>query len=496
MTIACQEKPPVGSLLVRASNAGSYEIYRIASSKPFQFVSEQIGFYNQPLKLPLGEYLILADCSHQRLHIQPNQQLELMAHLVEFTPPGEPNDRDSFSIQCDRFSKTRLRQHLLNRYRLNILHGNREMLVAMVPFHIDFAAQGYTEPQTLSFDLAAVRLKAYDGMNPKTSYFVSPAAGLISVTRDQEFGHWQFLLPGDYSVAVNGTEMNIQLHAREKREITPSFLRVTVDDQVDLNLSSNILGTPLYLELNNDHWLNLNETYPVLPGEATIKLNGSKKSYPITLEEGKVSDHQARSLVVEFDCPPWDWTCLGSHKVYLYNTGKSYPFAEGISDVPILFFEPDAWVSIQGSRDLRYHLDPEQNDFRLRVGSLELTPDYHYRPNHITDLTRIEAIDEPYAGHTLDLPLERQAEVPLIAGSYHLAQYTSIYGNEYERRPIKKWFHIGPHERKDMTYPVLVSEKKYKQLKKAQKRLEARRQSRRKKQIANRFQPIIPLSIH
>lgn len=493
--ISCQQEVPQGSILVQAPNNGSFEIYRIASEKPFQFVSEQIGYFNQSLKLPIGQYLILADCSHERVLIQPNQQVELIAHQLRFIPPEEPTDKDQFAIQCDRFAKTRMRQHIANRYRLNILHGNREMLVAMVPLQIDFTQQNGKKPKTLSYQLAAVKVQTEEEIKPKTSFFVSPTDGLISVTNEQEFGHWQFLLPGQYLVEVNGTKMDISLSEGESRIIQPSFIRVTVDESVDIVRASDIMGTPLYVELNDGHWLDLNQTYPVLPGEARIRLNGSNRSYAVELEEGKLTERHARSIIVEFDCAPWDWSCLGTRKVYLQNTDDAHPFAEGVSDIPLLFLEKDAWVSIQGSRDIRYKLNEEQRNFRIRTGQVRFIPNFIFRPNQITDLSRIEAIQMPFAGHTLDLPLEKETVVPLIAGSYHFAQYVSIYGAEYERRTSKRWFNVKPMEVQDIHFNVLVSEKRFKQLSQNQQRMENWMQTQRKNQVTQAFQPIIPPEI-
>lgn len=458
---------------------------------PFQFVSEQIGYFNQELQIPIGQYLILSDCSHERVLIQPNHQVELITHEVQFIPPVEPSENDYFSIQCDRFSKTRMRQHIINRYRLNILDGHREMLIGMVPLQIDFTVDKKHDPQTLSYSLAAVKLQTYENMGPKTSFFVSPTDGLISVTNNQEFGHWQFLLPGQYLVEVNGTKMNVSLTEDESRIIHPSFLRVTVDKSINIQQTSDILGTPLYIELNEGHWLDLNQIYPVLPGEARIKLNGSNRSYLVQLTEGQLTEKHARSIVVEFDCAPWDWSCLGSRKVYLHNTDDAYPFAEGNSDVPLLFLEKDAWVSIQGSRDIRYKLNEEQQDFRVKTGQVRFVPNFLFRPNQITDLSRVEAIQLPFLGHTLDLPLEQETVIPLIAGSYHFAQYVSMYGADFERRQSKRWFNLRPQEVQEIQFNVLVSEKRFQQLNNAKMRLESRLESRRRELITQSFQPII-----
>ena len=495
---ACQKKKPTGFIEVRAPNAGVFEIYRIDPQHQLQFVSEQIGHYNETITLATGEYLILADCSFERIRIQDQQKTALVAHRVVFLPPKVPSSQDRFSIQCDRFSKTRSRQHLNNRFELNILDGHRELLVGMVPIELNLSNQQESDrdvtPSTKTFHLAGVKVNAYQDMPPKTSYFVSPIDAKIAVTTNQEFGHWLFLLPGSYHVEVNGTQLSVDLQQSESRTIEPAFLRIAVDPEVNLQLSSSIVGTPLYVELNENHWLDLNRIYPLLPGDANIKLNGSQKSYPITLTAGELLEKTTRSVVVSFNCPPWEWVCLGGRKIFLYNTDKAYPFAEGVSDVPLLFFEEDAWLSIQGSRDIRYKLRDDRKNHQLKVGVVHFVPDYQHRPNQITDLTRVEAINTPFTGHTLDLPIERPSTVPLIAGSYHLAQYISNYAGEYERRPSKRWLHVKPFSEQTIHFQVLVSEKKLSHFKKQQQRRQ-HRQSKKRLSAHKELRPIIPIEV-
>jgi hypothetical protein len=288
--------------------------------------------------------------------------------------------------------------------------------------------------------------------------------------------------------------VTVDLKEGETQVIDPAFVQVSVDPSVSLELSSSLLGTPLYVELNKSHWLDLNRTYPVLPGKATLKLNGSQSEYNIELTSGTLLEKKTRSLIVSFDCSPWEWSCLGKHKIYLYNTDKAYHFTEGVSDVPILFFEEDVWVSIQGSRDIRYQLDPKKRNFKLKVGEVIFKPQYVVRANHLTDLSRVEAVKQPYSGHTLDIPIERDVKIPLIAGAYHLAQYTSIYNNEYERKSSKRWFHVKAFETLELNYQIIVKEEKINSLKKS---LEKYRQRHRKKTqvIARQFEPIIPFQI-
>jgi hypothetical protein len=493
---SCRMEQPTGEVLVRAPNPGTYEIYRIESEEPLQFVSEQIGQYNQPLKLTPGRYLILADCSYETLTVLPQQTQTLIAHQVLFNPPVVPNNDDNFSIQCNRFTKTKSRQHLHNRYTLNILHGSRDLLVGMIPMSIDFSKISDREsPQILSYNLSGIKIASFENMKPSTSFFVSPADGLLSITETQEFGHWQFLLKGRYRVEVNGTKMDVDLGEGQQYLIQPAFLRIGVSDSVDIHAASSISGTPSFVELNEGHWLDLNETYPVLPGDALLKLNGSLQQHSVQLTEGQLTDKRLRSVLVDLDCSAWDWTCLGSREIFLYETEKTYPFAEGTSDVPLLFFEEDVWLSIQGSRDIRYKIPTNAQDTRLKVGFLKLTPQQLHRPGQVTDLSRIEAAGAPLTGHSLDLPLDGEVLMPLVVGRYHLAQYNALATADWDRRISKQAIQIQAQETIEMPYYVYVSEKKLKQIRELQAKNRQQQIQKKFKLMQSRFRPVVPTSV-
>lgn len=496
--IACQPESPTGQLLVKAPSDGTYEIYRIAGEAPLQFVAEEIGHFNQLIELPVGNYLILADCSHEMIVLNPFEHKELTSHKVEFLLPHKKMPGDKFSIQCNRFTKTKSIQHIQNRFSLNVLQGQRELLVGMVPLRINFkSSEEDSKPQILTYQLSAIQLASYPSMSPKNLFFVSPANDLISITENQEFGNWLYLLAGDYVVSVNGTASHVTLKENESLKINPAFIRVSTDRSINLEISSNVLGTPLYVELNDQHWLDLNETYPVLPGVARLKLNGSFKSKEVNLVANKILDESVRSVHVGLDCSPWDWDCLGQRKVYLFEKDQLYPFAEGLTDVPILFFEDkDVWVSVEGSRDVHYQLSDKKKHFFLNVGHITLIPRHSYRPGQITDLVRIESIGKPFKGVTLDLPLDREITIPLIEGRFYLSQYTSNYSQEYERRSHQRIINMRAKDRKTIKYTVFVSEKKLKSLKKNKLTGNEQKKSPVAKAQNQALETILPVDVH
>ena len=494
LVTACVKKEPTGHLVVHAPIEGAYEVYRIESESPLPFVAEQVGHFNQSLSLVAGNYLILADCSNETVIIRPDTATELVAHEIRFVPPLPPGPEDEFKIQCNRFDKTRSRQSINHRFSLSVLSGKRELLVGMVPLTVDFGSEEGNQPaRTVTYPLASLQVAAYEHMPPSTLFFVEPAGDLLAVTQAQEFGHWQFLLPGRYLVEVNGTELDVDLAAQEQRVIHPAFLEISVPDGFDKDLAVQISGNPIYVELNGQHWLNLQESYPVLPGELDIRLSTATKSLKLALEEEETYVAKAKSVTVNYDCSPWEWLCLGSKAVYLYERDAAFAFAVGMTDVPLLYFEEEVWVSVEGSRDIKVKVS-KLPVVELSVGKIKLIPNHVHRAGQITDLARIESGGAPVEGQSSDMELDRPSEIPLIAGNYHFAQYISALTPEGERRKLKRPVTIHAHDLIEIPFTVYVSDKKMAALK-ATGLVEGAvlRDKRRKISL---FRPALPLRLN
>ena len=151
----------------------------------------------------------------------------------------------------------------------------------------------------------------------------------------------------------------------------------------------------MYFEINGSHLLNLNQTYPLLPGESLLRLAGSELNHSVTLSSGLLEEITVRSVRVDLDCPPWDWNCLGSKKVFLYKKDEHYPFASGVTDVPLLYFDEEAYLSIEGSRDIRFQL-PTRSHHIVRAGRVRLVPKPELRTGLVTDLVRFESTNFPF----------------------------------------------------------------------------------------------------
>src|SRR5262245_41398513 len=86
---SCDRILHTGTLRVASPTDGNFEIFRVSTESPLQFVAEQIGSFNKDIQLSPGSYLILADCSSQSVVIRPDAREELRAYEVRFETPRE-----------------------------------------------------------------------------------------------------------------------------------------------------------------------------------------------------------------------------------------------------------------------------------------------------------------------------------------------------------------------------------------------------------------------
>ncbi len=462
---SCDQTRIQGHLHVKYIDQGRYEIYKIASETPLQFVSEQSGQFNKSEALAPGSYLILADCSSKVVNIYPGSRVDLTAHKVNFIPLQPPNDSDKFSIQCQRSEKTRSWQHLTNHYSLAILSGTRDLLVGMVPLQVTLESTDISESRLVSYLLSSMSVsqnKATQGSSDNFDFFVAPQSEMAPYTEMQSAGRRMYLLRGAYKIQLNGTETKIDLAEGEGRIIIPAQLRVEVNPNAPIDLATKIKGSPLYVEANGEHFLHLNTTYSVLPGTIKIRLSTMLRPIEVSVKEGEVLTLKTKNVIVDLGCNDNDWGCLGTRKVSLFEKDKSYPFAQSVTDVPILYFGNQPMVGIEGSRNIKYELS-NLDDQRMHVGFLEILPTPSHKPGTLTDLVRVEGHGMHLSGSSLDLQLDKPTIMPLIVGQYSLSQYT-YFSADGSRRRSSQSFVIHKGDRISLSISTFVTEKKLSQI--------------------------------
>ncbi len=474
-----------GYLNVSANLEGYYEIYSIEGDASLQFVSEQLGQFNKDVELDPGQYLVLADCSHAIVVIHPGKRVQQTVHLLEFVPPQEPQSGDLFTVQCTRYERSHLRQQISNRFRFFVFPGAKDVLVGMVPLKIDLPKGDNQKPITKQFKLAAMRIAPWQelGEKEKSPFFVSPLDSLLSITQAQEFGMWQFLLPGQYQVSVNGTSKIVRLSEGEVLSLKPATLTIKTGTLKEAGWQS---ASPFYVEINEQHSLNPNAHYPILPGPVQIRLPQDSQGHKIELLEGEVNEIRLKSITVQLGCSPGEWECLGLRHAELFEGNEHYPFKTSATDVPIFYLQNKVTIGLVGSSGIRYKIPAESQDVVLRAGKVVLEPKPVFKQGQYTDLVRIEGADKNLEGFSADIPPDGPSTIPLIEGTYILARFTSFSSQDRERVDVKKTFTLLPFEEKHIEVPYYVSEARMKKFAKeyqARKEVEALKRAKQERSI-------------
>lgn len=417
-----------GFLLVNSLKSGEYEVYKILGDSSLQFVSNQIGQLNQKLKLNTGTYLVLGDCSYQIALIHPEKTTELLAHSLSFVPPMPSESGDLFSIQCNRYPQTHPPQQISQRFELTVFPGTVDMLVGMKPLKLNLSLDTFKTPQNLSFDLAALRVSPVTKIFPVEAppYFISPSEGQLAITQPLEFGKWQFLLAGSYTVTVNGTQREVTLKEKESISLDPSYIKFECSSSVDIDRYQAIKGEPYTAELNDKRAFTVNTVYPLISETVNFRLDGATKAEILTLQAQTLTTVLLRSVEVSLNCGPWEWECLGKKDISLFETNSPYPFLHGSTDLPILFSKDDVQIEIEGAQSLRYKIPSGKRDSVFETGQLLLKPKVSSKPGQLSLLMRVEGDNSNVLGQSYDIPYIRDTRMHLITGAYSLSHFFVI----------------------------------------------------------------------
>lgn len=472
LLVACDQNFGSGFLLVKAKRDFRYEIYRIANTKPLQYVAEHTGQFNEKVPLDPGRYLVLADCSHQYIIIKPNETKVLHTSLLEFVPPEKSLEADTYpsklAIQCNRTREGDFRQNLKNRYQIFLLPGSHSLLVGMKPLIIDVPLS-ISEPQSKQVQLSGIRVE--DSLSaPKSDYryFVSSNEENLAFTEQTYINQWILLLPGSYTISLHGTERNIELGSNQAFNARVGYLQVNSPPKVDLEEITAVSGKPLALTINKKHLLPLNRKYALLEGKNTLQLNDSTQKKVLYIEPGQFQKVELNAVKASLECAPWEWSCLGGKEVQLFEKGAYYPFVESQTDIPILYFKAEISVGLTSSRDLKLTVNEEKRFSNLKIGILEIIPEYRHIKGKISDLVRLEPANEHFKGFSLDISPASPSKLYLLEGRYKLANYIANTSYEGDRTAAYRNVRIRPGYKRTMKVTYLVSErnlKKYSEIK-------------------------------
>ncbi len=431
------------SLLVTAREPGTFELYRY--DKNNHLTAEWRAQFNQKIDLPAGRYLLLKSCSSHELVVAKNENRIIRTRIIRFQPSASPMPGDKFVIECRRkIASTYDHQRLENQFEMTLFDDQQEILVNMRPLSNVLAKPLRETSEDLNVPIGGVRVNTLN--TGKDQFFVYPKDPVSPTTNSQYAGHWMFLLPGAYTVELNGSKQDITLADGQLIDIQSGQIRIQSALQLDTERATKISGRPLEATLNKTHTLTLNTDYALLPGEHHLTFSGAQTDLSFQLAPAEKKTLPVRSVSVRLNCAEADWGCLGKKEVFLFEPDAIYPFASGTTDVPIVFWQKNVTVSLAGLESIRHRLPASEQNIVLRTRQIKLLPNLKHEEGYRTELLRIESAGENPKGVSFDLPIGPRFSFTVLQGAYRLSSYRKVPRSTLPQRVQLNFYASPSHE--------------------------------------------------
>lgn len=428
------------SLLVTAREPGTFELYRYDNSD--HLTAEWRAQFNKKIDLPAGRYLLLKSCSSHELIVAKNEDRVIRTRLIRFQPSTAPSPGDKFVIECRRkMASTYDHQRLENQFEIVLFDDQQEILVNMRPLANVLPKPLKETSEDLDIAIGGVRVNT--SKTGGDQFFVYPKDPVSPTTNSQFAGHWMFLLPGAYTVELNGSKQDIELSAGELIDIQSGQIRIQSAPNLDTERATKISGRPLEATLNKTHTLTLNADYALLPGEHHLTFSGAQTDLSFQLAPSEKKVLPVRSVSVKLNCAESDWSCLGKKEVFLFEPEAIYPFASGTTDVPIIFWQKNVTVSLAGLEAIRHRLPAGEQNVVLRTRQIKLKPNLKHEEGYRTELLRIESAGENPRGVSFDLPIGPSFSFTVLQGAYRLSSYRKVPRSTLPQR-VQLNFYASP----------------------------------------------------
>ena len=218
---SCTKKIQTGSSFINSKDPDvALEIFKISDDdEAFSLTGEVIGKPNTNLELTIGTYLVMADCSHELIVIRPTKVVQLNIGKVQFKIPPIELSSSAFSVQCDRFKASIFRQQLTDVFELDVLEGQRNMLINMKPLKVNIGTSHLDQP--LEINLAALRWGVPDLKNPlEQKYFVSVSNETVSITKPVKWGNGLSASPENTKFRSTDPNKKLKSHKAKLNTLT------------------------------------------------------------------------------------------------------------------------------------------------------------------------------------------------------------------------------------------------------------------------------------
>ncbi len=269
-TAGCSRQP--GTLVVTGTGLDDYYVADRAGQKALTGNRRT----NAATELPAGAYTIVLNGSRQSVSIKGGKKTEVPAGNLVVTGTG----LDDYYV-ADANGQSALTGHRRTNFVTELLPGSYTVVLNGSHQSVTITGGQKMEVQAGSLVVTGTGLD---------DYYVADAAGQTALTGHRKTSFVTELLNGSYTVVLNGSRQSVTIAGAQKAEVQAGDLIVSgtgVDDYyvADANGQTALTGHR-----------RTNFATELLPGTYTVVLNGSRQS--VTMPGGQKTEVRAGNLLV------------------------------------------------------------------------------------------------------------------------------------------------------------------------------------------------------
>jgi len=266
-----------------------------------------------------------------------------------------------------------------------------------------------------------------------------------------------WLLPGDYSLEVNGTRRKLSIEKGALTEISVGVLRIDLPQNFPMEERLKAGGQPVFVYLDTGALLNLDTDYLVFPGSYTVSIEGSEVQDRFQVDAGQKTIVKTFAGRVDApSCPEGFKSCKNPPRVTIHREQKPYALMTVAPKLPFLLLEGTYEYGVEGLRGIKRNLQ-RRNEALAGEALARVKIKWDVRQaqgRYRTDLVRIESRGANVFGRSLDLLFHKPEEVYVPAGSYDL---TYFLGDPLlDRSKVRQSLFLEPGQTREVVVPIYL----------------------------------------
>lgn len=266
-----------------------------------------------------------------------------------------------------------------------------------------------------------------------------------------------WLLPGSYSLEVNGTRRNLVVEQGARTDISVGVLRIDMPAHFPLEERLKAGGQPVFVYLDTGALLNLDTDYLVFPGSYVVSIEGSEVQDKFVVEAGQKTVIRTFAARVDApDCPETVKSCKSAPRVTIHREQKPYALMIVEPRLPFLLLEGNYEYGVEGLRGIKKSLQ-RRGDAPAGEPLARVRLKWDVRPAQgriRTDLVRIESRGQSTFGRSLDLLFHKPEEIYVPAGQYDLTYF--VGDPLLDRTKSRQSLYLEPGQTREVVVPLYV----------------------------------------